>query len=296
VLSPALLHPRLPRKDTAPVTSKRERAYAKRRQEKFAQKLAAKEAGRTRSRVVNAVVVAVAVLVAVGGVAFALTLGGDEDTEAGAEPTTAGTVADDAGTAAPAEQTDTTCPPAPEAVATPPEGFDTVPEPVDGTWTVALATSCGDITLELDGDAAPQGVGSFVSLAEEGWFDETPCHRLTTQGIFVLQCGDPTGLGTGGPGYRFGPVENAPADDVYPAGTVAMARVGGDGESMGSQFFLVYEDSTIPSDAAGGYTVLGRVTEGLDIVQLVAEGGLAADQVAPARSIGIVSVTAEESA
>ncbi len=75
-----------------------------------------------------------------------------------------------------------------------------------------------------------------------------------------------------------------------------MARVGGDGESMGSQFFLVYEDSTIPSDGAGGYTVLGRVTEGLDIVRLVAEGGLAADGVAPARSIAIDSVTAEETA
>ena len=91
-------------------------------------------------------------------------------------------------------------------------------------------------------------------------------------------------------------LNGAPVSGVYPAGTVAMARVGGDGESMGSQFFLVYEDSTIPSDAAGGYTVLGRITEGLEIVRTVAEGGLAEDGVAPARSTGIVSVTAEESA
>ncbi len=84
-----------------------------------------------------------------------------------------------------------------------------------------------------------------MSLAESGYFDGTSCHRLTTSGIYVLQCGDPTGTGTGDPGYKFGPVENAPTDDVYPAGTVAMARQGGDADSMGSQFFLVYEDSTI---------------------------------------------------
>ena len=89
----------------------------------------------------------------------------------------------------------------------------------------------------------------------------------------MLQCGDPTGTGTGDPGYSFGPIENAPSDDVYPAGTVAMARQGGDGESMGSQFFLVYEDSTIPSDAAGGYTVFGTITSGLDVVQAVADAG-----------------------
>jgi len=90
----------------------------------------------------------------------------------------------------------------------------------------------------------------------------------------VLQCGDPTGTGTGDPGYSYGPVENAPADDVYPAGTIAMARRGGDGESMGSQFFIVYADSTIPSDAAGGYTVLGTVSSGLDAVQAVADAGV----------------------
>ncbi len=69
----------------------------------------------------------------------------------------------------------------------------------------------------------PQGVGQLRRPGEAGCYDGTPCHRLTTQGIFVLQCGDPTGTGLGGPGYTFGPIENAPADDVYPAGTVAMA-------------------------------------------------------------------------
>jgi peptidyl-prolyl cis-trans isomerase B (cyclophilin B) len=149
----------------------------------------------------------------------------------------------------------------------------------DRTWTVTLHTCATgadrDITLELDGAAAPQAVASFVSLAGAGYFDGTGCHRLTTAGIYVLQCGDPTFTGGGSPGYEFGPVENAPEDDVYPAGTVAMARQGGNGESMGSQFFLVYEDSQIQSDEAGGYTVFGEITSGLDIVRAVADEGVA---------------------
>ncbi|MEG3034983.1 MAG: peptidylprolyl isomerase, partial [Aurantimicrobium sp.] len=95
-----------------------------------------------------------------------------------------------------------------------------------------------------------------------------------TEGIYILQCGDPAGDGSGGPGYSYGPVENAPADNVYPAGTIAMARQGGNGNSMGSQFFIVYEDSTIPSDAAGGYTVIGHITSGLPelIAQVTSQG------------------------
>lgn len=153
-----------------------------------------------------------------------------------------------------------------------------VPDPAlaeDRTWQGELRTTAGDLTLELDGAAAPQAVASFVTLADDGFFDGTTCHRLVTSGIFVLQCGDPTGTGTGGPGYAFGPIENAPDDDVYPAGTVAMARQGNDAASMGSQFFLVYEDSTIPADTAGGYTVLGTITSGMDVLQDVADAGIA---------------------
>lgn len=145
-------------------------------------------------------------------------------------------------------------------------------------WEADMVIDGITVSLELDGVAAPQAVASFISLAAEGYFDETSCHRLVTAGIFVLQCGDPTGTGTGGPDYRFGPVENAPDDNIYPVGTLAMARVGGDGFSMGSQFFIVYDQSFIPADAAGGYTVFGRVTSGLDqltedIVSLGAVGG-----------------------
>ena len=166
----------------------------------------------------------------------------------------------------------------------------------DRTWSVTLQACSGDteadIVLELDGTVAPQAVASFVTLAQGGYFDGTGCHRLTTEGIFVLQCGDPTATGSGSPGYSFGPVENAPQDDVYPAGTVAMARRGGDAESMGSQFFLVYEESTIPSDAAGGYTVFGTITSGLDFVQAVADSGVAggASDGAPANPVTIEGV------
>lgn len=124
----------------------------------------------------------------------------------------------------------------------------------------------GDVVLNitLDGVRAPQATANFVSLAREGFYDTTVCHRLTTEGLFVLQCGDPLGAGVGGPGYVFGPVENAPTDNSYPRGTLAMARSANDAESHGSQFFIVYEDSDIPSDLAGGYTVLGTITEGME--------------------------------
>jgi len=165
------------------------------------------------------------------------------------------------------------------------------------TWTGALTLNESlEFGLELDGMAAPQAVASFVQLSRDGFFDGTSCHRLTTDGIFVLQCGDPTGTGTGGPDYRFGPIENAPADNVYPAGTLAMARQGGNGSSMGSQFFIVYEESSIPADAAGGYTVFGRITSGLDalvdeVVSAGVEGrGLGWPPAAPAL---VTSVTVE---
>ncbi|MBE7700933.1 peptidylprolyl isomerase [Oerskovia sp. Sa1BUA8] len=143
----------------------------------------------------------------------------------------------------------------------------------DREWTGELRTSAGDIAFTLDGQAAPQTVASFVSLARGGFFDDTDCHRLTTANIFVLQCGDPTGTGTGGPGYTFGPVENTPEDGFFPAGTIAMARALST-DSQGSQFFLVYEDSTLPTDT-GGYTVFGKITSGLDVVRAVADAGTA---------------------
>lgn len=228
-------------------TKSREREQARRREEKWDRHMAQLRAKRQRTWSIVGVVVALVVI----GVAVWWALSATQ-----APGTDAGGDGDGTASSASGEHT---LPPASAA-----EGRD---------WTSTLTTSAGDLTLTLDGAAAPQAVASFVSLAESGYFDGTSCHRLTTSGIYVLQCGDPTGTGTGGPGYSFGPVENPPSDDVYPAGTVAMARQGGNAESMGSQFFLVYEDSTIPSDAAGGYTVFGTITSGLDVVQAVADAG-----------------------
>jgi peptidyl-prolyl cis-trans isomerase B (cyclophilin B) len=107
----------------------------------------------------------------------------------------------------------------------------------------------------------------------------------------MLQCGDPTGTGTGGPGYQFGPVENAPADGIYKRGRLAMARVGTE-NSQGSQFFILFGDTQLP----GGYTVFGTITQGLDVIDKVAAGGLASlgadgGSGPPARSISIVSTS-----
>lgn len=142
----------------------------------------------------------------------------------------------------------------------------------DRTWTGNLQLNNAVLPLTLFGDKAPQAVASFVTLSKKGFFNGVSCHRITTSGIFVLQCGDPKGDGTGGPGYSFGPIENAPSGDVYKRGYLAMARQGGNASSMGSQFFIVYADSTIPSDAVGGYTVFGEVG-GLEKIQDIISAG-----------------------
>ncbi|WP_084078223.1 peptidylprolyl isomerase [Demequina sp. NBRC 110057] len=245
-------------------TKKQAKANAKRQQSKLEARQAAKRAkNERRIRIVAAITVAALVLGAASTlIVMAVINAGDDDATAAATPLTTASA-----TASASDDLETT------------DGWGTSPEPPDPSvaenrqWTATIATNVGDITVTLDGENAPQATASFVALAEDGYFDQTECHRLTTSGIYVLQCGDPSATGSGGPAYSYGPIENAPADDVYPAGTLAMARVSGDGESMGSQFFIVYDDSTIPSDAAGGYTVFGQVTDGLSIVEGVASAG-----------------------
>ncbi|MFG3104120.1 peptidylprolyl isomerase [Streptomyces sp. NPDC048182] len=141
-------------------------------------------------------------------------------------------------------------------------------------YTMKLATTCGDIDLALKASAAPHTVNSFDFLAGKGFFDHTKCHRLTDSGIYVLQCGDPTGQGTGGPGYTI-PDENLKdkslKDNVYPAGTVAMANTG-QPNSGGSQFFLVYQDSQLPPS----YTPFGTVSaSGMKVLKKIAAAGAA---------------------
>jgi len=241
-------------------SSKREREAARRRYAKYQAGKAARDKARHRRRIIGIWVV----------IALVLSLGVTATIVLNQPP--APPAALDAGNADDApEPEDTT----PEPTATP-TNSELVPLPElaeNRAWTGVIATNRGEIAIELDGAAAPQAVANFVTLAQDGFFDDTKCHRLVTSGIHILQCGDPDATGTGGPGYDWGPIENAPADDVYPAGTIAMARVGQNGYSMGSQFFLVYEDSPILSDSAGGYTVFGRITSGLDVVQAIADEG-----------------------
>ena len=169
-----------------------------------------------------------------------------------------------------------------------------LPDPVSpdpATVPAIITTTCGDIELQLEAALAPQTVASFAFLAEQGYWDDSPCHRLTTSGIFVLQCGDPTGTGRGNPGYGYG-IENAPADGSYPPGTLAMARTM-DPDSNGGQFFIVYADTRLPTDG-GGYSVFGRVTDGLEIVEaLAAQGARGGSDGAPAQPISILSVTVD---
>jgi len=135
-----------------------------------------------------------------------------------------------------------------------------------GTATVTLATSAGRIELSLDQKGAPCTANSFSHLATSQYFDGTPCHRLTTsETLAVLQCGDPTGTGSGGPGYQFAD-ENLEGA-TYPRGTVAMANSGPG--TNGSQFFLVYRDSQLPPS----YTPFGKVTGGLEVLDKVAKAG-----------------------
>ncbi|RYP87078.1 peptidylprolyl isomerase [Nocardioides guangzhouensis] len=135
-----------------------------------------------------------------------------------------------------------------------------------GKVDVTMKTNVGDIGATLDASTTPCTVNSFLSLAEQGYFDDTKCHRLTTQGIFVLQCGDPTATGMGGPGYSFD--DELSGSETYGAGTLAMANAGPN--TNGSQFFIVFDDSQLPPS----YTVFGEVGKaGLGVVQKVAEKG-----------------------
>lgn len=254
-------------------SKKQQREYARRRYEKWLQHQEEVRARQRRRAVVTGSVL--------GALALGVVVWLVVEATSPEEPPTPTPTASEPATEPSAEPS---AEPTPEAQAPDPAVAE------NRTWTATLTTTAGDLVLELDGAAAPQAVASFVTLAQDGFFDGTTCHRLTTNTIYVLQCGDPEGTGLGGPGYRFGPIENAPADDVYPAGTVAMARVRGDAESQGSQFFLVYEDSTITSDEAGGYTVFGRVVEGMDVLRQVAEAGVVEGTETPVTDVTIEGV------
>jgi peptidyl-prolyl cis-trans isomerase B (cyclophilin B) len=153
-------------------------------------------------------------------------------------------------------------------------------------YSATLLTTQGAITFRALTDQAPCTTYSFRFLAERFYYNLTHCHRLVTQRIFVLQCGDPTGTGSGGPGYSFNDENLAGA--TYPAGTVAMANAGPN--TNGSQFFFVTKDTTLKPN----YTPFGVVTRGMDVLAKIAAGG-EDDQNGPGdgypnRYVGILSV------
>ncbi|MCW2742246.1 MAG: ppiB2 [Blastococcus sp.] len=151
-------------------------------------------------------------------------------------------------------------------VGTPPKAEATVAE---GTSTLLMSTDQGDLTLTLDRAKAPCAAASFTFLAQQKFFDGSTCHRLVNEETFgVLQCGDPTGTGSGGPTYKY--AEEVTPDTTYPKGTIAMAKTS-QPNTTGSQFFLCFVDTQLPPE----YTVVGTVDDaGLAVLEKVAAGGI----------------------
>lgn len=164
-----------------------------------------------------------------------------------------------------------------------------------GTVTVTLETNFGEIPMELDRAASPCAVNAISHLADEGYYNDTVCHRITGGGLNVLQCGDPSGTGSGGPGFTFAdewPVGDADenAQFVYPRGSIAMANSGPD--TNGSQFFLNWADGMLPP----AYTLLGMMTEeGIQTIETITENGvvpgMGPSDGAPAEEVTINSAT-----
>ncbi|HEX2283679.1 MAG TPA: peptidylprolyl isomerase [Mycobacterium sp.] len=167
--------------------------------------------------------------------------------------------------------------------------------------SASITTNFGNIGLQLDNGKAPCTVNNFASLAAQGYFDDTTCHRLTISAVLgALQCGDPSGTGTGGPGYRFPneyPTNQFRLSDaalqtpvVYPRGTLAMANAGPG--TNGSQFYLMHADSTLPPT----YTVFGTIdATGLATLDKIVAAGVAdqSQDGKPARTVTIVSARVE---
>ncbi len=131
---------------------------------------------------------------------------------------------------------------------------------LDTTYTAVLHTNHGDVTIEFDTPASPLAVNNFVFLARDGFYDGVIFHRVVPG--FVVQGGDPTGTGRGGPGYRFR--DELEGEGAYARGTVAMANSGPN--TNGSQFFICLEEVGLPHS----YTIFGKVTDGLDAVDVIA--------------------------
>jgi peptidyl-prolyl cis-trans isomerase B (cyclophilin B) len=244
--------------DSTPVaSSKRERELARQRYER--QALRREAARRRRQQRVAVASSVIAVLLVIGAVAFLAARGGSTRKT----PTAAATPA--AATPGGCAYPRSTGPAAKDVGVPPIDAVDRT-TPYAATITLSAGTTApATVTADLLTAQAPCTVNSFRYLAANGYFDGTPCHRLTTSGIFVLQCGDPSGKGSGGPGYAFADENLTGA--TYPAGTLAMANAGPG--TNGSQFFVVYADTQLPPN----YTPFGKVTAGLDAVAAIGKAG-----------------------
>ena len=254
-------------------TNKQRRVAAQRRLQKQLERRA--ELARKRRRTLLVVVTVVAVAVVAGAVALFAVLGGDDDPGTAAATGSSTSAAPEA-TAAPATTNadgTVTCTYAPDTsgnpnlteAGTPPDAAAT---PATGTVSLLMSTDQGEIPLTLDRAKAPCAAASFAYLASQQFFDGSPCHREVNQPEFgVLQCGDPTGTGSGGPTYKY--AEEVTPETTYPRGTIAMANSGTPG-STGSQFFLCFVDTQLPPD----YTAVGTVDEaGLAVLDTIAAAG-----------------------
>jgi peptidyl-prolyl cis-trans isomerase B (cyclophilin B) len=264
--------------------SRREREYARRRYEKWAAKQQERVAARRRAQR-NAIAIGLSVIVVLGIAIGAALLRRTSSTATAASPSASATPSASAGASNAADP----CPAPPAKPPATPGSWKTAPPKMlaaDKSWKLTLKTTCGDVVAKLDGSKAPQAVSSAIFLSRNGFWNGSPCHRLTTQGIYVLQCGDPSGKGTGGPGYTFND-ENLKGAK-YPMGTVAMANSGPN--TNGSQFFLVYKDTQLDPN----YTPFGTITKGLDIINKVAAAGaVPTGDGKPKLSINILSVRVE---
>ena len=244
-------------------TNKQRRQAAQRHLQRQLERRA--EQARKRRRNILTGVVVLVVLVVGGAAALIAGLGGGSDGSASAASSStaaAGTVDGGDGTcdftaAAPGAN------PNLKDVGTPPAQVAT-----SGTVTLTMTTDAGPIGLVLDRAKAPCASASFVYLAQQKFFDGSPCHREVNQPEFgVLQCGDPTGSGSGGPSYKF--AQEIPSGTTYPRGTIAMANTG-QPNSTGSQFFLCFTDTQLSPD----YTPVGTVDEaGLAVLDTIAAAG-----------------------
>jgi peptidyl-prolyl cis-trans isomerase B (cyclophilin B) len=253
-------------------SNKRDRELARKKYERQQERRAAREAQRHRRNQIAAIVAGlVVVLGAVTAVLLSTRSSSDTTALPSSSPTTSASASATASTSASASGSAKPC----AAAATPTTKTQTwaapggSPLPLTPPTFMKLTTNCGDIVIKMDAKNAPKTSQSMAFLAAQGFYTDSDCFRLTVTDLFVLQCGSPTNDGKGGPGYSL-PDENLPAKGTnnYPAGTVAMAN-SGPGTS-GSQFFIVYKDTTLGPD----YTIWGTVVSGLDVVQNVAASGV----------------------